>query len=162
PAADHGAAPEMSPEAAPEQQAPPVSGGAVAAGTAAAAAGGGAAAWAAQDEEPVADQEPTATEGGYAKPAPQAEYVETTTEGEYAETTAPESGEAPAGPEVPGAAPQEDPPPPPPPGGAEDPGAAQQAPSGDYGYDEAQAGAAAGNYAQGPFGPGSAEPAEDG
>ena len=32
----------------------------------------------------------------------------------------------------------------------------------DYGYDEAQAGAAAGSYGQGPFGSGSAEPAEDG
>src|SRR5690606_28874628 len=34
---------------------------------------------------------------------------------------------------------------------------------GDYGYDEARAGAAAaGSYSEGPFGPGSAEPAEDG
>ena len=45
---------------------------------------------------------------------------------------------------------------------AEAPVAEQQATADDYGYDEAQAGAAAGSYGQGPFGPGSAEPAEDG
>ncbi|WP_162802180.1 hypothetical protein [Ornithinimicrobium murale] len=92
-------------------------------------------------------------QGGYTEAPADAGYTtEAPTQGGY--TEAPTQGgytEAPADAGYPAAAPV----------GEGAPGGAP-ADAGDYGYDEAQAGAAAGSYGQAPFGPGSAEPAEDG
>ena len=88
----------------------------------------------------VGDDTAAATEAGYAEPTTDAEYAEAPSDA----APVPPVGDAP------------------PVESAGDAPPVESADTGDYGYDEAQAGAAAGSYGQGPFGAGSAEPAEDG
>ncbi|USQ79689.1 hypothetical protein NF556_19205 [Ornithinimicrobium faecis] len=158
-----------------------VSGGAVAAGAGAAAAGAGATAWATSRDDDAAQTaegapagdtnwgqgEPVqtsadfgadesgaaATEAGYAEPRTDAVYAETT-DTTYAEEPVVDTGAPPAGTTYGQDAPAS--------GAAPEASPGATADTGDYGYDEARAGAAAGSYAQGPFGTGSAEPGEDG